>query len=421
MLRLFRFRNPTTLPLPLRSKPMSSTIPTGQVVRVQRVRLKPRRRFRFLGFIIKSFIVVQVLDKVVLAPFYKFWDEHAEELEEERRKQVAKDGEEEVLLFIPFPLTLEKFDAQPYSGRDPEWQEFVRISKDRKLLNKIRQDTANLVFRAVENNPIIGFRFGKDMKIRRYWMDLDFPYKAPPEYQRTGILITDESISLASEDVDSATAKLWERVFWPKPVAISVWAVGKAFVSQQLAQVGRYIGFDIDDSSHPPPTVGPPSPLPTSHNPDVQRMLERMRQQATKRPEEVRDPSAMSAAGNAPTNAAPVPAGKAPAHPQRSSTANPGDNSRVTPADVLLGQNPGPGGLSEEFRKKYAQVWKRIRPDPPRGCFAVSGLVEIETPRAYLVVDVLAWYNPKTKEHDRPSTWMSVRRMQYKQQGPLAR
>ncbi|KAK4160171.1 hypothetical protein QBC43DRAFT_325792 [Cladorrhinum sp. PSN259] len=421
MLRLFRFRKPTTFPLPLRSN-TTSTIPAGQVVRVERVRLKPRRRFRFLGFIIKSFIVIQVVDKVILAPFQKFWDEHAEELEEERRRQIAKnDGEEEVLLFIPFPLTLEKFDPQPYTGRDPEWQEFVRISKDRALLNKIRQETANTVFRAVEKNPILGFKFGKDMKIRRYWMDLDFPYKAPPEYQRTGILITDESISLASEDVDSATAKLWERVFWPQPVAISVWAVGKTFVSQQLAQVARYVGFDVDDSNHPPPTSGPPSPLPTSHNPDVQRVLERMRQQATKRPEEVRDPSAMSAAGNAPTNAAPAPTAKSPALPQRPSAANQSGNGRGTPADVLLGQNPGPGGLWEEFRKKYAQVWKPIRPDPPRGCFAVSGLVEIETPRAYLVVDVLAWYNPKTREHDRPSMWMSLRRMQYKQQGPLSR
>ena len=90
-------------------------------------------------------------------------------------------------------------------------------------------------------------------------MDLDFPYKAPPEYQRTGILITDEAISLAQEDVDSATAKLWERVFWPRPVAISLWAVGKSMVSHSLAQAARFIGLDIDDHSHPPPTAGPPS------------------------------------------------------------------------------------------------------------------------------------------------------------------
>ena len=256
------------------------------------------------------------------------------------------------------------------------------------------------------------------MKIRRYWMDLDFPYKAPPEYQRTGILITDEAISLAQEDVDSATAKLWERVFWPRPVAISLWAVGKSMVSHSLAQAARFIGLDIDDHSHPPPTAGPPSPLPTSHNPEVQRVLERMRQQATKRPEEVRDPSAMSAAGNAPTNTAAGPVGKPVTLPQRPSIAN---NTNGRPADSLLGQPPGTGGAWEEFRKKYNQVWKPIRPDPPRGCFAVSGLVEIETPRAYLVVDVLAWYNPKTRDHDRPSMWMALRRMQYKQQGPLAR
>jgi len=103
------------------------------------VRLKPRRRFRFLGFLVKSFIVIQVFDKVVFEPLYKWWDEHGEELQEERRRTQKKDdGEEEVLLFIPFPLTLERFEPQPYTGRDPEWLEFVRISKDRDMLDKIR-------------------------------------------------------------------------------------------------------------------------------------------------------------------------------------------------------------------------------------------------------------------------------------------
>jgi len=94
---------------------------------------------RSRGFIVKTFIVIQVFDKIVFEPFYKWWDEHGEELEEERRRtQKNDDGEEEVLLFIPFPLTLEKFEPQPYTGRDPEWQEFVRISKDRALLDRIR-------------------------------------------------------------------------------------------------------------------------------------------------------------------------------------------------------------------------------------------------------------------------------------------
>jgi hypothetical protein len=29
-------------------------------------------------------------------------------------------------------------------------------------------------------------RCGKGMKLRRYWLDVDFPTHAPPEFERTG-------------------------------------------------------------------------------------------------------------------------------------------------------------------------------------------------------------------------------------------
>jgi hypothetical protein len=40
--------------------------------------------------------------------------------------------------FIPFPLTTKIQPAEPYSLRSPEWLEFVRISRDKKLQLDIR-------------------------------------------------------------------------------------------------------------------------------------------------------------------------------------------------------------------------------------------------------------------------------------------
>jgi hypothetical protein len=73
----------------------------------------------------------------------------------------------------------------------------------------------------------------------------------------------------------------------------------------------------------------------------------------------------------------------------------------------------------EAFMKMYSQVWKPIKFDPPRGCVAVSGLVELETSKAWIVIDVFAWYNPKTRAFDENTLWLPVRRMQYKKQSPL--
>jgi hypothetical protein len=40
--------------------------------------------------------------------------------------------------FIPLPLTTKKYPPQPYSQRSPEWQTFIKLSKDRELQRKIR-------------------------------------------------------------------------------------------------------------------------------------------------------------------------------------------------------------------------------------------------------------------------------------------
>lgn len=46
--------------------------------------------------------------------------------------------EEPPPLFIPFPGTTKQLKPVPYRGSDPEWQEFVKFSKDKKLAQKVR-------------------------------------------------------------------------------------------------------------------------------------------------------------------------------------------------------------------------------------------------------------------------------------------
>ena len=41
--------------------------------------------------------------------------------------------------FIPFPLTTKIHSPEPYPPGGPEWQEFIRISKDKKMLDAIRR------------------------------------------------------------------------------------------------------------------------------------------------------------------------------------------------------------------------------------------------------------------------------------------
>ena len=105
-------------------------------------------------------------------------------------------------LFIPFPGTTEQLEPQPYRGSDPEWQEFIKFSKDQAEGKRVRGEhvfeglpacvnvlldiLANYVLTSAESHPILNIRCGKGMKLRRRWLDVDFPQTAPPEFVRSG-------------------------------------------------------------------------------------------------------------------------------------------------------------------------------------------------------------------------------------------
>ncbi|KAK3937507.1 hypothetical protein QBC46DRAFT_267321 [Diplogelasinospora grovesii] len=407
----------------LSSPRIAAQAQTGQPIFFHRVKFRKKTKgifTRLVHYSLISYGCFTIYKAVVLLPL-------ARALEEAEKNDPTSQDELDELdsLFIPFPLTTRMLEPQPYSGSDPEWREFIKIAKNKELQTKIRQDIANIVLRASSNNPIIKMRCGKDMKIRRHWMDIDYPYKAPPEYERSGILIT-ETIEWATKPVDSAIVKLTNRILWPQPLFLSVWAVGTAMMKQSMAGAARYLGFEVEESASFPngPVPGSPSPIPPTHSTEIQKALQRIRQQATKRPEEVSDPSAMASAESAPSSGASSPTGKAAKGSEPSSTAaedaakSPQSSKEKFPGEEKVRSMIGSGPW-HEFKKKYTQTWKPIRNDPPRGCVAVSGLVELETSKAWVVIDVFAWYNPKTKGFDERSMWMALRRLQYKQQSPM--
>lgn len=70
------------------------------------------------------------------------------------------------------------------------------------------------------------------------------------------------------------------------------------------------------------------------------------------------------------------------------------------------------------FKVKLAQTWRPAKDYPPRGSILLSGLVELDTPKAWLVLDVTAAWNPKTRDYDARSMIIKLRRAQFKKQGP---
>jgi hypothetical protein len=76
-----------------------------------------------------------IFTAVVLAPLDKFAEEVEKNMDEETRKELEEQGES---LFIPFPGTIKQIQPPPYRGSDPEWQEYIKFSKDPALGKQVR-------------------------------------------------------------------------------------------------------------------------------------------------------------------------------------------------------------------------------------------------------------------------------------------
>lgn len=358
-------------------------------------------------------------------------EDEEDNLSAEERKQL----EEPFSAFFAFPLTTRKAQPPPYSGRDPEWAAFVTISKDQALQSSIRHALASVVRKAAESSLPLTMKVGKDMKVRRYWFDVDYPYHPPPEYRRSGILVTDDAIEWTSRPVDPKIVNVTNRVLWPSPLFLSTWAFAGTLFKQNLLELSKAFGYTSRTgpvlpgtspaSQGSPVNPGNASTLPPAHDPDIQKALQRIRQQATKRPEEVKDPRAMASQNtDTPAYGTTSPSDPSPsaASPLPSGTA-PGADKAGKRSDIfVLGKNSHDNKSSEPwqaFRRTFAQMWRPVREQPPRGCVCVSGLVELETSKSYVVIDVFAWWDPKTKQYDPTSMWMRLRRLQMKNQAPL--
>lgn len=56
---------------------------------------------------------------------------------------------------------------------------------------------ANFVLDACKRSVAVKAKCGSDLKIRRCWLDLDFPYGPPPEYERTGYVFLFPSVRVS--------------------------------------------------------------------------------------------------------------------------------------------------------------------------------------------------------------------------------
>ncbi|KAH9883274.1 hypothetical protein F4778DRAFT_748064 [Xylariomycetidae sp. FL2044] len=426
MLRLFRSR-PNLSALGARVNRTAASQP--QTVHIQNVKLR-RRWFRPMHFLIAAgvyYACYQVYSVSVFGTLNRALNEQVAQMSEKERKEF--DEEELDPMFIPLPGTTRMVEPKPYRASDPEWLAFVKLNKDRQKMYAIQKGLADLACRVVESHSIIQQRFGKEMKVLKWWLDVEYPTKPPPTFVRKGISIDDDSIAIAEEPVDSFVVFRLRRILLPSALTLSLWSFSGALLHQNLMNAAKYLGYETKDD----PTV------------TVQQTLERIQQQLKKPPSpsgsqapsslpsSKPEPAYGASSGTTTSTSVDKRAAEPPPAPETPSGSAAGDGNPVPTLPKAESGKPKSAkdmymirmtsehtsGPWEALKRKYSQTWRPLYDYPPRGSVRVTGLVEINTPRAIITVDVSAWYDPKTKQYDNRSMIMRLRTIRVKQQRPL--
>lgn len=342
-----------------------------------------------------GYICYHLYSTAVISPLIRHLEQEYASLSPKEKVALAKSAaEDDGYFFLPMPFTTRMVDPEPYKGTDPEWKKFGEISKDKALQEKIRNDLADLSKQAASRSPDLLRRCGQQMTVRRYWLDIDFPYGPPPTFEQSGLLFDDDGIFWASEPVDSLTVMRSRKILWPTAMAQSTWAYTSTMMLQHWGQVKTMFGFEAPQASSTQLAVSEAL---------ARRSLSSGRQIAD-------GPPAIDAV-NAVTKTT-----------DQSQTEEPISGGRTnflkdmaTSVDGMRQMAVGPW---MEFRRKLSQSWKPTKDLPPRGSIMVSGMVELETPRAFIVVDVHGFWDPETRKFPFASMFMKVRRIQMKVQKP---
>ncbi|KAI9647991.1 hypothetical protein NHQ30_002619 [Ciborinia camelliae] len=395
----------STLPMRLNAqRHASSSASDIQVVRFKKPPFNPKNAAITIIVAIASF---EIYTRLVLAPFDKAAEEASKHIPEEEWQEAAQP------LFIPFPGTTKELPAFPYKGTDPEFQEFMRISKDAELLQKLRVDLAEFMRDFASKTPGIVRFAGKNMKTRRLWLDIDFPKFPPPTFERSGLEITDDTISWVVAPVEASLVYKIRNVLWPTAVFQSSWSFFKVLAAEEFRSIAGKFGVEVQAT-------------PTQQS--IDQILARS-QKWVKETRELNGQQKVAGGVQRPLTTKDLPprntlGDKSKEIGDAAAPGKPNVKEEILPILTYTFQDLH-SSLAKSLiaaKIKYVEITRRLRPRqnlPPRGSVKVSGFVELEAEKAFLVFDVIAAWDPKREDFDLSSMQLILRRIQKKVQVPV--
>ncbi|KAL9101556.1 MAG: hypothetical protein Q9163_003185, partial [Psora crenata] len=314
-------------------------------------------------------------------------------------------------IFVPLWLPKEKPEYF-YKGSDPEWKNYATLARDHEKCKKLQprmiaknspEDIVGILVREINSSHKICRWFGQPIKARRVWLDFDFPTKAPIEYERPGIEITDDYIALTRRPVSEKEYKRVQNALWPQSIATSLYVSYRTFWSLQYARLKQYFHVRSEQGNEAaqlnPRALGLP-PWPRPEQKEDTRLSTGLDKMA--------DPKSTDGKSTGIANAK---------SPPKSSLADSPISSRILSSLPSIPQVTGDAAVAvTAFKQTVAKTWQ-IPSILERGQVPISGLIEIEGSRGFAVYDAVALYDPTKSTIVAIS--VQLRRAALKRQSPL--
>ena len=310
-------------------------------------------------------------------------DEDADaEMEEVEDEDEDSEYTQEDSLFIPLTWS-KQMPKTFYRGSDPEWQEFVKVAKDKERHRKIQDELVQIVFSGSLKHPGLTRQLGKEPKIGKFWLDISFPDGPPQEFERSGIEIGDGYISWSRQKVSPENQWRLMRALWPQAAFDSLWATGKVLVGIQYRRLKESMGWENTDLSSPESRY--------------RHALDMMQKQQHEREQKELGNTQTDPNGN-PGSVVRSSGTSEDQSPQPSST----DGKKIPwQIQIPLPSIPGAANSADlpiamhVFSSTLNKSWNPKKVEPPRGTFVVQGLIEVRASRGRILFDVQSCYDPK--------------------------
>ena len=307
-----------------------------------------------------------------------------------------EEGEEDVFAdedstFVPMTWAT-KLPRNFYKGTDPEWQEFVKVAKDKPRHKKLQSELVALVLHAAQQHPRVAMSTGKELKVGKYWLELTFPDAPPQEYVRSGIEIGDDFIAWSPQKISAENHYRLTRALWPKATFEGAWATAKIFGGINYRRLKQALGWEEANPSSPEERF------------KVALEIMEKKQKASGREGSPVGGEAQTSPDGTPGSLVSVSsaANEAQSSPRASQDRSalpwaldklpiPSSADLVNPTDIQIAKYVFFGALKKEWNPKQLE--------PPRGSFVVQGLVEVKGSKGRVMFDVQSCYDPKESKY----------------------